>query len=104
MSQPYEERATEWVNLESGQRLRVHSKEMCRGGNCSIHNPSDEAKAIGTRQWRSDRAMMERICSHGVGHPDPDELAFLRSIGMDKQADVNGLHGCDGCCSDERRK
>jgi hypothetical protein len=30
---------------------------------------------------------MERICSHGVGHPDPDE------INTDK------THGCDGCCT-----
>lgn len=37
--------------------------------------------------WRDDRKSMERICSHGVGHPDPDCLNLDR------------MHGCDGCCS-----
>lgn len=30
--------------------------------------------------------MMERMCPHGIGHPDPDEITL----------DV--VHGCDGCC------
>jgi hypothetical protein len=34
---------------------------------------------------------MERICDHGVGHPDPDEF----------MADV-WVHGCDGCCAIEK--
>ena len=36
----------------------------------------------------------ERICEHGVGHPDPDSLEFFRSIGVTSM----GIHGCDGCC------
>jgi hypothetical protein len=39
---------------------------------------------------------MERICSHGVGHPDPDDIAFKFENGLD---DAMGVHGCDGCCS-----
>jgi hypothetical protein len=35
---------------------------------------------------------MERICKHGVGHPDPDDLMIL--IGHD-----DGVHGCCGCCT-----
>jgi hypothetical protein len=35
---------------------------------------------------------MERICPHGVGHPDPDEYAI--ASGGDA-----GVHGCDGCCA-----
>lgn len=34
---------------------------------------------------------MERICPHGVGHPDPDEI--------DLEVNAKGIHGCDGCCS-----
>jgi hypothetical protein len=34
---------------------------------------------------------MERICPHGIGHPDPDDPAFKNPI--------EGVHGCDGCCS-----
>ena len=34
---------------------------------------------------------MERMCPHGVGHPDPDDVTNLGE-------DVIGIHGCDGCC------
>ena len=37
--------------------------------------------------WREDRRIMERICPHGVGHPDPDDV-----LNQDR------VHGCDGCC------
>ena len=45
--------------------------------------------------WRFDRSIMERVCPHGVGHPDPDDLSF-RAIHGDQDA----THGCDGCCTD----
>lgn len=53
------------------------------------------------RQWRQagpwdiKPSHMERICPHGVGHPDPDSLAYLDAVGV-KGA---GIHGCDGCCA-----
>jgi hypothetical protein len=31
---------------------------------------------------------MERICPHGVGHPDPDDVFATDTV-----------HGCDGCCT-----
>jgi hypothetical protein len=43
------------------------------------------------QHWRGDRDMMERICTHGIGHPDPDD--FRIRMGFD-----SGVHGCDGCC------
>lgn len=73
--------------------LKVHRKEDCAGPHCVIHNPSDHHMREWVLNWRSDRGMMERICPHGVGHPDPDDLAHLRRIGAD-----DGTHGCDGCC------
>ena len=39
--------------------------------------------------WREDRFIMERICEHGVGHPDPDDKRVREG---------DGVHGCDGCC------
>jgi hypothetical protein len=39
------------------------------------------------QHYRYDRGMTERICPHGVGHPDPDDRT------------ANGVHGCDGCCT-----
>jgi hypothetical protein len=46
------------------------------------------------------RALAERECVHGVGHPDPDSLAWLaRTYGQDEEeAFYEGIHGCDGCC------
>lgn len=71
----------------TGQRLRnVHSRNACRGEFCCIHNPSDHHMRGWTMNWRPDRRIMERICEHGVGHPDPDDTSG------------DGVHGCDGCC------
>lgn len=79
--------------LESGQKLQTHSPEKCAGETCCIHNPSDHRMSIFPRYWRSDwGGMMERICPHGVGHPDPDWLA------RQNPAHRFDVHGCDGCC------
>jgi len=42
------------------------------------------------QNWRGDRGLMERVCPHGIGHPDPDDFKS-----NDKYESV---HGCDGCC------
>lgn len=80
----------------TGQTLvNVHDEsEDCREHGCSIHNPSPEAEAIGPTHYRTDRRMMERICKHGVGHPDPDAMRWAeRTFG-----EADDVHGCDGCC------
>lgn len=76
--------------------IRFHDKFLCAGEICCIHNPSDHPLKDAPMHWRSDRFMMERICPHGVGHPDPDGMAYARSQGS---AD-SGIHGCcaEGCC------
>ena len=75
------------VTLESGQVLtKVHDPEKCSGEFCCIHNPSDHPLREFPRYWRADRGMMERICPHGIGHPDPDDI------------NPDTVHGCDGCC------
>jgi len=74
--------------LVGGQILiGVHSESKCAGEHCVIHNPSNHHMKEWPQNWRPDRQMVERICPHGVGHPDPDEIS------NDK------VHGCDGCCS-----
>ena len=78
----------------TGQPLKVHEKGQCVGEFCVIHNPSDHPMRDFPTHWRFDRAIMERICPHGIGHPDPDDLAFNRSQGVRD----DGTHGCDGCC------
>lgn len=44
--------------------------------------------------WRQDKATAERICAHGVGHPNPDDARHHARIGRDVSN-----HECDGCCS-----
>lgn len=74
--------------LVGGQVVsNVHDISVCEGRRCCIHNYSDHHMKDWTQNWREDRYLMERICPHGVGHPDPDD------INPDK------VHGCDGCCS-----
>ena len=66
----------------------VHRKADCRGPYCPIHRPSEHSMRAFPTHFRLDRYLMERICPHGVGHPDPD----------DPSGDT--VHGCDGCCMD----
>jgi hypothetical protein len=73
----------------------VHLKKHCRGRPCPIHNPSDHSMRGFRTHFRTDRYLMERICPHGVGHPDPDDLAFQKKAMPDR---ASGVHGCDGCC------
>jgi hypothetical protein len=83
----------------TGQHLKVHSKEDCKGHFCPIHNPSNHCMKDFPLHWRDDKRIFERICEHGVGHPDPDDLAFKTSLGVD--IEYFSMHGCDGCCHDK---
>lgn len=88
----------EVVELYGGQTLRVHPSSECYPGlPCVIHSPSEHALSDAPLYWRGDRGLMERVCPHGIGHPDPDCLRFRRLQGDDDP----GVHGCDGCCHDE---
>lgn len=89
----------------TGQNLLVHSKKDCKGEHCVIHNPSDHAMRAFPTHWRGDRYLMERICPHGIGHPDPDDLAFKALAFGNTEAGKQNLksefiHGCDGCCNE----
>lgn len=75
--------------------IDVHPSDQCAGEFCVMHNPSDHHMRRWPMHWRSDRALMERICpNHGVGHPDPDDLAYHVRQGDGWQT----VHGCCGCC------
>lgn len=80
------------IALHGGGILEVHDPAACDGRPCSIHNPSQHALNSAPLNWRSDRRIMERMCPHGIGHPDPDDLKV-------KSSRYEGVHGCDGCCS-----
>lgn len=78
----------------------VHDPAACADQACCVHNPSDHPLNTARLNWRADRQLMERVCEHGVGHPDPDSLDYLSSLPhLAGQVDAMGVHGCDGCCS-----
>jgi len=74
----------------SDRILNVHSKDDCKNDHCCVHNPSDHHMRDWPQNWREDRNLMERICPHGVGHPDPDDPKANHPY--------HSMHGCDGCC------
>lgn len=74
----------------TGQHLKVHEEEQC-SGYCPIHNPSDHPLKNAPTHWREDRRILERICRHGVNHPDFDGHYS------------DDIHGCcpGACCVGE---
>lgn len=84
----------ETVEVEGITLTNVHDKDQCAHRHCVIHNPSDHHMRSWPLHWRDDRGIFERLCPHGVGHYDPDQLWYYKSIGRDWES----IHGCDGCC------
>lgn len=83
----------EWVDDFGNRLVNVHNDGACGRLHCTLHNPSNHIMVEFPQLWREDRRIMERICPHGIGHPDPDEVR-----------NFNKMHGCDGCCREESRK
>ena len=69
----------------------VHDHSKCADRSCVIHNPSDHHMRDWPLHWRGDTGVMERTCSHFIGHPDPDQPW--------PDDDGRWTHGCDGCCA-----
>lgn len=86
-----------WVTGSGEVVSNIHDGSQCQGRSCVIHNPSDHPmRRFRTHFRRGDikPAHVERICPHGIGHPDPDDLIYQKSIGEEGMS----VHGCDGCC------
>lgn len=79
------------MTSDGAQLVEVHDRARCVGPPCPIHAPSGHPLRQDSLRWRPDRGIMERICRHGVGHPDPDDLRVRGGVDV-------GVHGCDGCC------
>jgi hypothetical protein len=93
------------ITLHSGRILQTHGPAQCAGQACCFHNPSEHPLNTRPLMWRADvrPSFMERICGHGVGHPDPDSLAFLIAVAvadpeLRENVEALEIHGCDGCC------
>lgn len=83
----------------TGQVVKVHAEnDDCKNG-CVIHNPTNHSMRDFPTHWRDDRGIMERLCPHGVGHPDPDGMEFIRKTRGEKAMYYESVHGCDGCCA-----
>ena len=83
--------------------INIHSEKDCEPG-CTIHSPTSHHMRGMPLLWRNDRKMFERICDHGIGHPDPDQIAYFHRVEeqsefmVEGSANAMGIHGCDGCC------
>lgn len=100
-----DEQGEHWPGMEEspviGLRLN-HAKNLCVEP-CPIHAPSEHPLNQAPLLWRGDRGLMERLCPHGVGHPDPDDLAYKRTVyPHDYEQMAYDVHGCDGCCRKEK--
>ena len=85
--------------LPNGQHLvGVHLAAQCEGRPCVIHSPTQHAMSDWPLIWRDDRVpgIFERICPHGIGHPDIDQRDFWRETSQE----CLRMHGCDGCCQE----
>lgn len=83
------------VMLAGGEVLvNVHPQTACNGRACPIHNLSDHNMRHLPQHFRTDNGLMERVCTHGIGHPDPDALPFFEEQGIEGM----GIHGCCGIC------
>jgi len=78
--------------------VNVHTAQQCSPGHCCLHNPSNHHMATWPGRWDGVFKQMWRQCDHGLEHPDPDDLAFLRIRWGAAEAAVGFLHHCDGCC------
>lgn len=77
-----------------------HPQDRCQGTHCVIHNPS----AHPMRSWPMnirETALIERLCRHSIGHPDPDSWRAMNRLDYGNAEIDYGyqIHGCDGCCT-----
>ena len=78
--------------------VNVHDESQCRGRVCVIHRPTEHHMRPWPLHWRGDRLLFERLCPHGVGHPDPDQFDYWEATGRRHLS----IHGCDFCCQPPR--
>lgn len=86
----------------------VHDPVRCQGRPCVIHSPTPHCMSHLRLHWRGDRKIFERICIHGVGHPDPDQYQYWREIyavkaalGEIDSADDWSYETIHGCCAEQ---
>lgn len=89
------------VQLENTDEriFNVHTATLCEGRACTIHNRTDHLMRGFPQHYREDKGLMERVCAHGVGHPDPDEGAYIEARFGYGALEAILIHGCcEGRC------
>jgi hypothetical protein len=78
--------------------VRVHPRSKCkdRAIGCCIHRPTAHKMISWPQRWDQQQQAMMRVCPHGQAHPDPDDIAYNKTITPGKSY----WHTCDGCCLD----
>lgn len=102
----HEQDGIPYVVLEGGQIVfRPHAEtEDCALG-CAVHSPSDHHMAAFPQHFRGldpfgmHPGLIERTCSHGVGHPDPDHMRWYATCHTAEETGCENVHGCCGCCT-----
>ena len=85
-----------WRPVGSSREIITHDASKCAGRPCCVHRPSNHHMKDWPQIYREDIGVTERICPHGVGHPDPDQPW--------PADDWRWVHGCDGCCRPNNEK
>lgn len=74
------ENTTETMNVD-------HDADTCTGPPCPVHHLTNHPMRALAQHWNASAQEMERVCAHGIGHPDPDQNGW------------DHAHECDGCCA-----
>lgn len=85
-----------------GVKWTIHGKEGCNGKPCAFHNPTNHHMNSWPLDLNKEKNLLfERVCKHGVRHPDPDSYNYLSSLEPSKSAELMN-HDCDNCCKSHR--
>lgn len=89
--------ASELIAVANGLLTGAHPPSTCAGQawGCWVHSPKPHSLAHAPIRWREDKGSAERICDHGIGHPDPHDAAYWWTV---HHRDVT-RHSCDDCCA-----
>lgn len=79
-----------------GVNVLTHTLSKCQGRKCVIHNPSDHHMRGWPKRFHQPTQQTARVCKHGLGHPDPDDVAYWQQIAHRR---ISTKHECDGCCT-----
>ena len=82
-----------WWNPKGSRKFYVtHDPAQCFPKPCCVHRPSEHHMKDWPQNYRDDTGVTERVCVHGVGHPDPDQPW--------PEDAWQWVHGCCGerCC------